>query len=477
MTGSKIDYQALHNVAIWGYGREGQSSLDWIRKHAPQARITILSDNRLCLEDYEQTHCNHLYGGEALKALCDGRFDLVIKSPGISNYRPGISQAKRNGVRFTSATNLWFEAHTDSFKVAVTGTKGKSTSAMLLRFLLERAGKDVQIFGNIGLPMLGREPGADVTVLELSSYQIADLSWGVDVALVTNIYPDHLPWHDDDEERYYQDKLRLLSLKPDCRVIANAGVQMLKDRISDQAHVTWFNDSNRGYRVCDGKLLCDDDILDVSNYPLKGDHNLVNLAGVCAVLDQLGVDPRPLLPDLGAFVQLPHRLEHFTRPDGILCINDSIATVPESTIAALETLKSEKEGQCIFLILGGAEREQDYQVLYNYLQHMPPSQVSGLYLLPENGQRMLEEMKNHPMSAKIAQALPQDVPEQSVAQDRLTVTICADLKQAIDQCLVRAVPGDIILLSPAAPSFGQFRNFEHRGQTFKALCLGEWTGH
>ena len=150
-------------------------------------------------------------GKKSLEKLTD--FDIVIKSPGISYYRPEIKQAQAKGVEFTSATRLWFAEHTNDTTVCITGSKGKSTTSSLLTHLLRYAGKRVTLGGNIGTPMLDMlavEPRPDIWVLELSSYQLTDFNFSPTIGVLLNLFPEHLDWHGA-VSTYYQDKIKLFS--------------------------------------------------------------------------------------------------------------------------------------------------------------------------------------------------------------------------------------------------------------------------
>ena len=149
-------------IAIWGYGREGQATHRYVLSQNPAADITIINDGPVVAP----AGCEILTGEAGTAAIASGRFQQVVKSPGISLYRPEIAAAKSNGTRFTSATNLWFQAWPNALSIGITGTKGKSTTASVLHYLFGLAGKKSKLLGNVGTAMLGETPGADVTVLE-----------------------------------------------------------------------------------------------------------------------------------------------------------------------------------------------------------------------------------------------------------------------------------------------------------------------
>jgi UDP-N-acetylmuramoyl-L-alanine---L-glutamate ligase len=424
-------------VGIWGFGLEGQAALRFIRQNYPGIELTILNDTTLDTDEQVEL----IQGDEVQRTLRDGRFDVVVKSPGISLYRDEIAIAKKNGVRFTSGTNLWFEQNQAAKKIAVTGTKGKSTTARLLHFMLKQTGLDVRIIGNVGIPALGQAPGRDTTILELSSYQIADLEHAPDMAVVTNLFPEHAPWHGG-AEQYFHDKLRILDLSPTTIGVCNFTDERLRQRLSDRNNIIWFN-REQGFQAKGGQLYFDQAPVHCPEFPLKGEHNLGNLAAACAAADALGFHEFRRLVDVRNFRQLHHRLEEFRPAPDILCVNDSIATVPEATLAALRTYPDFDT----ILLLGGTDRGQDYSQLFSFL---PGMRVRSVILLPPVGKRIFDEMSGLISEIELLQA--------------------ANLKQAVDMAFQRVAAGGLVLLSPGAPSFGEHRNFEERGERFRSYC-------
>jgi len=428
------------SIAIWGYGREGRAALDWVRARYPGAAITILNDAPLA---EAPANVAAVYGADVAQALADGRFDLVIKSPGVSLYRPEIAAAKARGVRFTSGMNLWFRENPGAYTIGVTGTKGKSTTSRLIHHMLRQAGRDAALIGNVGVAALGQSPGRDHTVLELSSYQLADLDAAPTIGVVTNLFVDHTPWHGD-VERYHGDKLRMIA-DPATIAVLNAANKTLVEKTRGRPNVVWYGDAS-GFHARDGALWRRDALVDTSSFPLRGAHNLENLAAACAVCELVGVTSVRESVDLAGFAQLRHRLEEFRGRDGRLCVNDSISTVPEATLMALRAYADKP----VALFLGGTDRGQDHAGLIEYLAGA--DNIACVILLPDTGARIAREME--------ARAL------------RCPVLRAADLAQGVQLAFVRAPADAVFLLSPAAPSFGQFRDFEDRGDRFIDLCGG-----
>jgi UDP-N-acetylmuramoyl-L-alanine---L-glutamate ligase len=432
--------RSTRSVAIWGYGREGHAALEWLRARYPSAAVTILNDTPLA----DAPDGVPLLTGEAAgKALSDGRFEVVIKSPGVSLYRPEIAAARKKGVRFTSGVNLWFRDNPGASTIAVTGTKGKSTTSRLIHHMLVKAGMDVALIGNVGVAALGQKPGRDVTVLELSSYQIADLYAAPNIALVTNLYVDHTPWHGG-VEQYHHDKLRLIA-NPMTIAVLNAKSERLVEKAGARPNSIWYGRPD-AYHVAGGRLMRGDREIEASTFPLRGAHNLENLAAACTVCDLAGVTSVRESVDLSSFAQLRHRLEEFRGRDGRLCVNDSISTVPEATLVALGAYGNRR----IALFLGGTDRGQDHGALIDHLAKA--ANIACVVLLPDTGARIAHEMRG--------------------ASFAFPVIPASSLAEGVGQAFTATGDDTVLLLSPAAPSFGQFRDFEERGDSFIAACGG-----
>ncbi|MDB5649781.1 MAG: UDP-N-acetylmuramoyl-L-alanine--D-glutamate ligase [Hyphomicrobiales bacterium] len=430
---------AAKSAAIWGFGREGRAAYDHLAARRPDLVLTILDD--AALTDVPDG-ASVLTGADATEALRAGQFGLVVKSPGISFYRDEIAQARAKGTVFTSITNLWFDEYPNARTVVVTGTKGKSTTSRLIHHLLTQGGLDVRLLGNVGVPALGQTPGRDWTVLELSSYQLADFEHAPDIAVLTNLYPEHAPWHGG-VEPYYRDKL--LAIRDEVKTLAvpNGADAQLRARLGDRPHMRSYNDA-KGFHVRDERLFFADTPVEVSNFPLRGAHNLANLAAACTVADLAGLHDLRNRVDLAGFEQLHHRLEEF-HANGITCIDDSISTVPQATLAALAAYP----GRDIVLLLGGSDRGQDYTELVDVLA---TSRVRALILLPVTGARIHDALKGRVMPFNILRV--------------------QTLAQAVEAAMQRVPENGVVMLSPAAPSFEEFRNFEERGRRFKELCAG-----
>jgi UDP-N-acetylmuramoylalanine--D-glutamate ligase len=380
-------------------------------------------------------------GEEILPALLD--CDVVVRSPGVSIYRPEVRALHEWGTPVTTATALWLAQRGGEGVIGITGTKGKSTTAALAHHLARAAGRTSQLAGNIGVPaldLLDSEP-AQVTVLELSSYHIADLEQGPEVAVVTNLYREHTDWHGS-EEAYRADKLRLAGLRGVRVAVLNARDERLAALDPDVPAVR--SGQRGGWDVCAGGVALEGELrVAAAELPLRGAHNALNLCGALAALEAFGIAAPALPRSLDGFNALPHRLETVAERDGVTWVNDSISTTPESAIAALASFP----GREVVLIAGGQDRGQDYAGLARALCASAASVIG----IPSTGERLLDAARAAGMGADRARA-------------------AADLADAVTLARERASAGAVILLSPAAPSFDHYRDFEERGALFRALA-------
>jgi UDP-N-acetylmuramoylalanine-D-glutamate ligase len=389
-------------VALWGVGRETSAFRAQLERRLPGATISAVVDDNTPVQD-------------ARAALA--RADVLVRSPGVSIYKPLIQEAVAAGTTVTTATGLWLAERGGEHVIGVTGTKGKSTTATVIAHLIRATGAPVELAGNIGRPvieLLDVDPEIWV-VCELSSYQIADLTVGPEVAVLTNLSREHTDWHGS-EERYRADKLRIFGL-PCVRV----AVKPPQD---------------------DWPVLFEPDQI----LPLRGTHNARNVTAAVAAIEAAGL-PLPVLPQaLEGLAALPHRLQTVhTDASGIEWIDDSISTTPESTIAALEAFTDRP----VVLIAGGSNRDQDYARLAQELTSR--GAPTTLILLPDTG----------PAIAAAAAS-------RGFAEDRMSTA--GDMREATQLARRLAADGGVVLLSPAAPSFSQYANFEQRGDDFAACA-------
>ncbi len=438
------DLQAAR-IGILGAGREGQAVYVWLCKRLPHKALTLLVESPA-----DPVFVDSLRPGDRLlqEPLSGARlrsFDVLIRSPGISLYREPLRAALDAGVRITTASNLWFATHPAAQTICITGTKGKSTTSALVAHLLQSCGCQVQLAGNIGMPLLAcDDQGVDWWVIELSSYQIADLEAAPTIAVILNFSPEHLDWHGS-ESIYRRDKLRLAALAGQGTLIVNGSDVELAGDLAGAANVTWFNTA-AGVHVVD-QLLFDRNIPLPVSMPagLPGRHNLLNVAAALSVVAAAGLDMQQAARAVASCKSLPHRLQVLGRRHGVTYINDSIASTPVATVAALEALRDRP----IILIVGGLDRGLDWSRYATAFLHSSARAVIGL---PANGPHIIATLRQ----AGIA-------PAGGFHE-------VSDLQTAVALAREMAVVGDTVLLSPGAPSFPQFIDFRDRGQAFAHVC-------
>ncbi len=405
-------------LLILGFGREGKSSLQFIQKYVPNCTIGIADQNIESVSTgfiSANPQIDFHIGDDYLEAL--KAYDLVLKSPGVS-----LQGIAANKIVLSSQTELFLKAFAKQ-TVGITGTKGKSTTASLIHHLLQKLGVKSLLTGNIGIPCFDIIPQIEkdtIVVFELSANQLEHLEVSPYIALLLNIYEEHLDYFGN-FEAYKKAKLNIARYgKPQDLFICNK-------EISKQL------DFNPHQQLLDIKPI--DDSIPIQ---LKGKHNRLNAGAALSALEALGISRNDAIPHLASFNGLPHRMEYLGCFEGVDYYNDSIATVPEATIAALETLQ-----YVDFLILGGFDRGIDYSILANYLDDHP---VKHLLLTGKAG-------------ARIASLLQEKEPSNH--------HYFSDFKEIFKIIQANSEKGSICLLSPAAASYDQYMNFEHRGDRFR----------
>ena len=425
-------------VLLYGAGREALSTRSFIKARAPETPVLVTVDSG----EANIPETEIIAPVDLPAAIEAGRFATIVKSPGVSRYRPIFAKAREAGIAVTSNLNIWGETWREGRTViAITGTKGKSTTATLVHLMLTEAGLDAGLAGNVGLAPLEIADKHRIVVFELSSYQTADMAFSPDIAAVTNLTPEHTDWHRD-VEHYYADKLNVIDREQPFPVALGAGARehplvlaALRDRRRLLPPLAPF--------------IADRIAAAVNRSRLKGSHNLDNAILATQIAMTAGADLEAVVRGIGAFMPLPHRLEQH-EIGGKTVVNDSISTTPEATKAAL----SAYEGHRIALIAGGHERHQDYTELASLLAVRG---VTVLVCLPVTGDRLATLTYRAAPGVEVLEAATLDAALRALAERRDAF--------------------DTLILSPGAPSYGQqeapgkvFRNFEERGAAFVRLA-------
>ncbi len=408
-------------ILILGFGREGKSSLRFLQKYLPDAYIGIADKNAKSLEGLDASRYVMHVGDDYLDAIHD--YVIVIKTPGIS-----LKDIDIQGVNITSQTDLFLESFHDQ-TIGITGTKGKSTTSSLIYHLLSSSGRDCILTGNIGIPCFDvmESIGAQtIVVYELSAHQLEFVHNSPKVGVLLNLFEEHLD-HFGTFERYKQAKMNIMRFMKEGD-FAVVPVMLMDDVLSLDVNSVFFTN-----------MECD---LDEEALPIHGEHNLLNVKAALCACSAYGVDFHELIPYLYTFKPLEHRLELVGVFGGITFVNDSISTIPQACIAACKTL-----GKVDFLLIGGFDRGIDYGPLVDFLSANP---VPDLLYTGLAGRRVLSMLK-----AKGYQGRSHEF---------------GNLEEAFQFMSDHAHQGDVCLLSPAAASYDQYKNFEERGNKFKELA-------
>lgn len=408
-------------ILIAGYGREGKSTLKFLQKYLPQAIIGITDRNKNSLSGLNPNQYVLYSGNDYLKCLSD--YDIIIKTPGISLKDIDIQNAV-----ISSQTDLFLEAFHNQV-IGITGTKGKSTTSSLIYHLLKNSGRETLFAGNIGLPVfeiIEQITDKSIIVFELSVHQLEFIHRSPHVGVLLNIFQEHLD-HFGTLQRYRDAKLNIIRFmdEHDTAII-------LPEYCSEAEKYSVQNVlfPNLNLEITTEKL------------PLQGQHNLLNIKAAFCACQSYGISIEELIPHLFTFHPLEHRQELVGTFHGITFYNDSISTIPQATIAAIETLPN-----ISFLLLGGLDRGIDYTPLIDYLIQHP---VANILYTGDAGTRIIKGLKERNYNKP--------------------TNFFKNLEEAFEYIKLYGKKGDNCLLSPAAASYDQYKNFEERGQKFKNLA-------
>ncbi len=384
-------------ILIWGYGREGKSTEEYLKRNANPAVVDIYEGDRAGIREDD--------------------YDLIFKSPGI--------RMDEDDPKYTSQTQVFLEAHRDKV-IGITGTKGKSTTSMLMHHVLsECTDRPVMLLGNIGRPCLDyydEVTDDTIVVYEMSCHQLAHATVSPHVAVFLNLYEEHLDYYDT-LKRYFEAKSHIASnqAKGD-RFYVGSNVP----HIDTEAEVTVIDDgADYGYELL-----------------IPGAHNRYNAEFVYRIATEVyGCDPKAVRKSLAGAKGLPHRLEYVCRKGEVTYYDDSISTIPEAAIGALKSIPD-----ACTVLLGGMDRGIDYTGLTDYMTQHPEYNYICMYA---SGRRIYD--------TGVISTLPNVYYEE-------------DLEAAVKKAVEITRKGAVIL-SPASASYDHFKNFEERGDCFKKLVM------
>ena len=422
---------AGRKILIWGFGREGRSSLLWIRTVCPGLPLDI-ADGTITESLKSEVQS---YGNVRLLAQDNvdfSSYDMILKAPGI----PVPTSFDRSNL--TQQTHLFLKHH--GFQtIGITGTKGKSTTTSLVHTVLSQQ-YTCHLIGNIGIPCFDILPvleETDLCAFEISCHQLEDCPYSPHTAVFLNLYQEHLD-HYADYQAYGNAKANIFRhQKPGETAILNQELFCAEER-TDALLI------GRDIRAEGHLLIAGSHMLEVTDCSLIGAHNYLNLAVVLAVADRYGIREDAFRSAVSSFAPLHHRLEYIGEHNGIRFVNDSISTIGQAAIAALNSLPDTD-----VILIGGMDRGIDYADLEEVLKERKDLYIIFMYA---TGRRIMEELRN-----------------QGAVHDHMILK--ADLEEALACAKQYCRRGHIVLLSPAASSYDHFRNFEERGEIFARLAL------
>lgn len=421
-------------IGLLGYGREGRAAAVALQASRPDVDLTVLAESGPPPEAFRSRI------GPFDEHLQD--YEVLIRSPGVPVSHPALQHYRSVGGTILNPATIWFSERPELPVIGVTGSKGKSTTASLLAHQLRAAGYDCLLAGNIGVPLLAHlDTDAEVAVLELSSYQLTDLEGRLSLGLITRLFPEHGDWHGG-VEPYYASKLRLVELLQGNALLINASDPVLLEHTGHVPNRLLGNRPPLVHRQDDALYQGTQRLVELGELRLMGRHNLDNAALAIEAAHQFGVDLDTAVAALRDFHPLDHRLESVATCSSLRWINDSIATTPHATLAALQALS----GQAVVLIAGGYVRPADWTPVLEHCRHHP---LRGLVLMPDSGPAIGEAFERAGLPVQQA---PSRV---------------AGLEEAVVEAARLAGHEATVLLSPGAASFPQFRDFEHRGARFR----------
>lgn len=389
----------------------------------------------------ERAGCHLRLGEDYLAGL---QADVVFRTPGMHPGNPAICRLREQGAEITSEMDVFFRV-APCHLIAVTGSDGKTTTTTLIAEMLKAAGKTVWLGGNIGTPLLPlcrRMQAEDYAVVELSSFQLMDMTRSPQRAVVTNLAPNHLDVHKDMEE-YVQAKKNIFRFqKPGDLLVLNAD-NAITAEFSGAGETHFFSrkaPTNCIWQEGDWIVRRGQKVLKVQDILLPGVHNIENYMAAMAAVEGL-VSDECICSVAKNFGGVEHRIELVRIKDGVKFYNDSIASSPSRTIAGLRSFS-----QKVILIAGGYDKHIPYDVLGPEIC----AHVSRLFLCGATAGKI----------RTCVEAQPGQKPE---------MVDCGDFDSAVQAAARAAQPGDIVLMSPASASFDQFKNFMERGDRFKQL--------
>lgn len=452
-------------IALVGMSVEGYDSLLFFIE---QGALVTCCDRR-SLEDLsvpekfkENSQITWQTGSSYLNNL--NSFDLIVRSPGVSLYLAEFIVAQKSGVQITSLTKLFFE-HCKAPIIGVTGTKGKGTTSTLIAHIFSDFGKKVFLGGNVGQPLLSKvskiKP-SDWVVLELSSFQLEDLTQSPHIAVVLKITEDHLRNMDPlasnfhpSRDQYLKAKMPIVLYQKKYDFVIFNGSDHSSSSFAKytkakryiygynksfdagiENNTVWLHSLGKVHQICQ-----------LSQIQLRGSHNLENVAAATLSANAAGIPVGVIVTAVRQFKPLEHRLEFTKTVGGVDFYNDSFSTTPQTSVAALESFS-----EPIVLIAGGSDKGLDYN---EFAEKLFQANIRAVVLIGQIGLQ-LKDLIVKTAQRRYGKKIP------------FTIIVGGkNMKEIVDQAWSISQTGDVVLLSPATASFGMFKNYKERGFQFK----------
>lgn len=450
------EYIRFRKVAVIGLGVSNLPLLDYL--YEKKAQVTVFDERTIdeipqnIIDKINTYEFKYSFGKNCLEQLKG--FNVIFRSPSCLPTKPELQEEANRGAIVTTEVEMLMEMCPCKI-IGVTGSDGKTTTTSMINAILQKAGYNTFLGGNIGTPLFTRLPEIkpeDIVVLELSSFQLMNMHVSPDIAVITNITPNHLNIHKDYEEYIdakknifkYQNENGILILNYDNDITRECSKET-------KGKVIFFSSKEKldnGFIVDEDVVKeCEDrvrkHILNTDEVILRGNHNFQNIATALAATKTL-VDTDIAVQAIKEFKPVEHRIEFIREINGVKWYNDSASSSPTRTLSGINAFKEN-----IVLIAGGYDKNLDYEPLAKPVV----DKVSTLILIGQTAEKIFDAVKN----------------EADKQNKKIDIYMCDSLEQTIDIAKKTSKKGDVVLFSPASASFDMFKNFADRGEKFKNL--------
>ena len=450
------EYIKYRKVAIIGLGVSNLPLLDYLYEN--KANVTIFDERNIdeipkeVLDKMTQYNFGFYFGNNSLENLKG--FNIIFRSPSCLPTRPELQEEEKNGAIVTTEIEMLMKMAPCKI-IGVTGSDGKTTTTSLINSILQKANYNTFLGGNIGTPLFTKlkdiKPD-DIIVLELSSFQLMGMEISPDIAVITNITPNHLNIHKDYNE-YIDAKKNIFKYQNENGIVVLNCDNEITRKLAKEAKskVIFFSSNEKlenGFIVDENVIKeCEDKIrkhiLSSKDILLRGKHNYENIATALAATNTL-VDTDIAVQAIKEFKPVEHRLEFVKEIDGVKWYNDSVSSSPTRTIAGLYSFDED-----IVLIAGGYDKNLDYKPIAKPILE----KVKSLILLGQTSGKIFDEVK-----------------EESERQNKnIDIYMCENLEETVNLAKKVSRKGEVVLFSPASASFDMFKNFADRGNKFKNI--------